>query len=318
MDKKKQWLLIGAAALLLVLVLVLCIASCSKEEQQENLPQIGLCLRQYEKDSEYGKLLQDSFQKAGYEVVIQDAKNDQTRQTEQVKKTLDQGVVLLVIEPVMADAAEDTVKLLMEKNVPAVFIGNKPENALEMWNRLSYVGREEESLGSLQGEIILQTESQGDLNEDGFVSCLILGGPEKDPAAKAQAEGCIDVLVKEGLLVDQIQEPWGKWTQESGRARCAKALSQYGRDIEVIFCGNEAITLGALEAIDAGGWQIGRDYLLVGVGAENENVTGTVFWDMEAQLKQILSAAEALMDEQAEGQEYYVNLKTVAAKEELE
>ncbi len=315
MDKKRQWLLMGAAALILVVVLVLCITSCKGEERQENAPRIGLCLSQYETDTEYGKLLQDSFQKAGYEVVIKDGKNDQTRQEKQIKDFLEEGAELLIIEPVMVDATEETVRLLMEKNVPAVFIGKKPETALGMWNRLSYVGVAEDQLGSLQGQILLQTKNQGDLNEDGQVSCLVLGGPEENDIAKQQADDCIGTLINAGLIVDRIETPWGEWTEESGRIRCAKALSQYGKDIEVIFCGNEAITLGALDAVKAGGWQIGRDYLLVGVGAEDklqsDGMTGAVIYDRQGEAQQILSVAKELMEGKTVEQGCYVNLETV-------
>ena len=136
MDKKKLWMLIGAVALMLIIVLVVCLSSC--QEKQGRLPRIGLCLRQYEEAPEYGQKLQESLTEAGYEVSIYDAGNDQTRQTEQIKTLIDEDAVLLVIEPVIGDAVEETVSILMGKNVPAVFIGNKPENALGMWNRLSW------------------------------------------------------------------------------------------------------------------------------------------------------------------------------------
>ena len=311
MDKKKGLLMIIALVLVVVLVLVLCITSC--EEEQESKLQIGLCLRQYEEDPRYGQLLQTRLSELGYEVQLQDAKNDQIRQTEQIDALLEEGVVLMVIEPVIQDTAEATAALLMEKNVPAVFLGSCPETALEKWDRLSFVGTAEDQLGQMQSKIVLQAPNGGDLNEDGQISCLVISGPEDDISAKAQAEDCLDALVQEGLIVDRIDTSWGEWTQDSGRARCAKALSQYGRDIEVIFCGNEEITLGALEAVQAGGWQIGRDYLLVGVGAEEKlsagAITGTVVSDPEGVAQQVLTVAQSLINGEPVEKEYYVNHK---------
>lgn len=319
MDKKKLWMLIGALALAVVLVLILVSGFGSDGKEKENLPQIGLCLRQYEEDPTYGQLLEKTFTEAGFRVTVLDAKNDQTRQTEQVNDLMNAGAVLLVIEPVIADAAEDTVGLLMEKNVPAVFIGNKQPTALETWNRLSFVGSAREQVGSLQAQVILQSENRGDLNEDGQISCLVISGPEDDVVAKAQAEGCIDALVAEGLMIDQMDTSWGEWTQDSGRMRCAKALSQFGKDIEVIVCGSEEITRGAVEAVQTGGWQIGRDYYLVGVGAEENlqtgHMTGTVTYDLEKRAQQVLSAAQGLMNGEAVEKEYYVNPRAVMAEE---
>ena len=106
-DKKKLWTLLFAVALVLIIVLVVCLSSC--QERRGKLPQIGLCLRQHEEDPAYGQKLQAYLTEAGYDVRICDAGNDQTRQTEQIKTLIDEDTVLLVIEPVIADAAEDTV-----------------------------------------------------------------------------------------------------------------------------------------------------------------------------------------------------------------
>lgn len=320
MDKKKLWLLAGALVLVAVLILVLVLGGDAGEKENKKLPQIGLCLRAYEEAPQYGQLLEKTFKEAGFRVTILDAKNDQTRQTAQVADLVKGEAALLVIEPVIADAASDTVQLLMEKNIPAVFIGNKPVPALEQWNRLSFVGSAKGQLGSLQAELILQSEARGDLNEDGEVSCLVISGPEEDGDAQLQAEGCIDALVAEGLIVDQLDTSWGEWTEDSGRMRCAKALSQFGKDVEVIVCGSPEITLGALEAVKAGGWQIGKDYTLIGVGAEEKlqtkELTGTVVFDLPQMAQQVLSAAQSLMKGDGAEKEYYVNYQAITGETE--
>ena len=47
-------------------------------------------------------------------------------------------------------------------------------------------------------------------------------------------------------------------------------LSQYGDDVEVVFCNNDAMALGALQAIEAAGRTVGEDIYLVGVDALTE------------------------------------------------
>lgn len=318
MDKKKLCLLIGALVLVAVLVLILVAGSDSDGKERKKLPEIGLCLRQQEMDTAYGQLLEKTFTEAGFQVTVLDAKNDQTRQTEQIKTLLKEEPALLVIEPVITDAVQDTVTLLSEKNIPAVFIGDKP--VLQQWSKACYVASAQDRLGQLQGQILLQTANRGDLNEDGQVSCLVITGPEDDVVANTQAQSCIDTLIAEGMIIDQMDTSWGEWTQASGTARCAKALSQFGKDIEVIICGNEAITLGAVEAVETGGWQIGKDYYIVGVGAEEKlhtgHMTGTVVCDQEKLAQQVLSAAQSLINGGAVEREYYVNYRTVTEETE--
>ncbi len=61
----------------------------------------------------------------------------------------------------------------------------------------------------------------------------------------------------------------------------------HGDAVEVVFCNNDAMALGALQAIEAAGRTVGEDIYLVGVDALTEAVqnivdgklTGTVFND---------------------------------------
>lgn len=323
MDKKKLWLLIGAAALILAVVLALVLTpnkdtaptetTGAVETPVKKLPMVGICLRQKEENPEFAQRLEEKFTQAGYGVQICDALNDQSRQTEQITELLNEEAVLLVIEPVIADGAGDTVALLKEKNIPGVFINYKPEAALELWDRLSFVAYDDGQLGSLQSQIVLESALSGDLNEDGLVSCLILSGPEEDLVAQLHVESCRNGLLEAGLLIEEVRAPWGKWSQASARKRCAKILSTYGRDVEVIICANRDLTLGALEALTSGGWEAERDFCLVGVDTEG---VASVVWDPEELANQTLLVAQKLQNGEAVEKEYYVNLKTAIPQSE--
>lgn len=324
MKNQKLSLLILALALLLVLVLVVCLVSC--QHAQNNAPKVGLCFRQCDANAEYCRLVRETLNQAGYHVKVVDAMNDQSRQTEQIGKLIQDNYDFLVVEPVMVSTSQQLAAQITEAQIPAVFVNYEPDGAaLEQWDKLCYVGCLKDQHGSLQGDLILQTKHKGDINGDGTVSCLVLSGPEDDILAQLQAAGCIDTLADAHLSVSQVCTLWGDWTLESGRKRCADALAQYGRDIEVIFCGNDAIALGALEAIRAGGWKVGADYYLTGIGGTEQalqailmgNMTGTVMEDPKAQAQQILSVAQALLSDQGVEKRYYVNC-TVVTQENAE
>ena len=83
------------------------------------------------------------------------------------------------------------------------------------------------------------------------------------------------------------------WDQTKGQEITANALSQYGDKIDVVFCNNDAMALGALQAIEAAGRTVNKDIYLVGVDAlvevvenvMNDKMTGTVFNDYMGQAK---------------------------------
>ena len=48
---------------------------------------------------------------------------------------------------------------------------------------------------------------------------------------------------------------------------CIRDRSQYGDKIEVVFCNNDAMALGALQSIQQASRTVGKDIYLVGVDA---------------------------------------------------
>lgn len=93
----------------------------------------------------------------------------------------------------------------------------------------------------------------------------------------------------------------GDWDQTKGQEITANALAQHGAKIDVVFCNNDAMALGALQAIEAAGRTVNKDIYLVGVDAlveavenvMNDKMTGTVFNDY---LGQAHTAADRAMD----------------------
>ena len=59
----------------------------------------------------------------------------------------------------------------------------------------------------------------------------------------------------------------GDWSQSQGQKIMEEALDEFGNDIEVVFCNNDAMALGALEAIREADRTVGEDIYLTGVDA---------------------------------------------------
>ena len=119
---------------------------------------------------------------------------------------------------------------------------------------------------------------------------MIEGDPE-NLDAQYRTEFSIKALEDAGLEVNCLDDQVGMWDQATAQQLVANSLSQNGNDIEVVFCNNDAMALGALQAIQAAGRTVGTDIYLVGVDALSEaledviagTITGTVFNDHFAQ-----------------------------------
>ena len=129
---------------------------------------IGVCIYQFADNfmTLYRADLEGYLKDMGYSVTIMDGKNDQNTQTEQINTFLQQGVDVLVINPVQTTSAQTIVDTVSPSGTPIVFINREPEESVldSYKGKCCYVGADARQSGTYQGELILETETQGDIN----------------------------------------------------------------------------------------------------------------------------------------------------------
>lgn len=307
------------ACTVLTLLFLCSLCACSTE-QEMTLPKIGICYSQDYLNTAYQEVLPAELEKAGFQVTVVDGKNDHTIQQRQIADFLKQEYDLLIIEPVLIDASGDLVSQLQEADVPGVFINREPgEAALSGWNRVCYIGCDAIQPGILQGRIVLNTPNQGDFNGDGIISYGIISGPGDHVDAQLRTQYCGKELSLGELETSLLATGYGDWTTESGQRVCAQLLSEYGKDLEVLFCNNDAMALGAIQAIADGGRVVGENLCLVGVDAlaeaqnmiRNGQLTGTVCPDVQGQLKHTIQSVRALLAGNPVETRYYTNYTAI-------
>ena len=215
-------------------------------------------------------------------VVVQDGKGDQAEQTNQIQNFITQKYDVLILNLVQASSAPEITDMCKEAGIPVVYINREPDAAEEeRWEseglNATYVGCDARQSGTYQGEEILETANKGDINGDGKVSYIMIQGDPENVDAQYRTDA--------GVEVEELLKQRGDWDQAKAQQIAQDALNQYGDKIEVIFCNNDAMALGALQAIEAAGRKVNEDIYLVGVDALTEAVqnvidgkqTGTVF-----------------------------------------
>ena len=152
----------------------------------------------------------------------------------------------------------------------------------------TYVGADARQSAKFQGELIADLPNKGDLNGDGVLQYVMVVGDPENVDAKYRTEFSISQYQEVSkLTVEKLDEQRGDWDQAKGQEIVANALTQYGDKIEAVFCNNDAMALGAAQAITAAGRKVGEDIYLVGVDALAEamdlvstgGMTGTVLND---------------------------------------
>lgn len=227
-----------------------------------------------------------------YEVTVVDGKNDQAEQTNQIQTFIADGVDVIIANLVQSSAAASVINLCKDADIPVIFINREPTaEDLDLWDKIAYVGADARQSGTFQGEIIYELDDNGDINGDGAVSYVMVIGDPENVDAQYRTEFSIKALTDAGMEVNELVAQRGDWDQAKGQEIVAAALTQYGDEIEVVFCNNDAMALGAYQAIEANGRVVGEDIYLVGVDALDEAVeyvkegkmTGTVLNDSVGQ-----------------------------------
>jgi methyl-galactoside transport system substrate-binding protein len=240
----------------------------------------------------YREELKSYLEAGGAEVTVMDGKNDQAEQTNQIQNFITQGVDVLIVNLVQSSAAEQVTNQCAEAGIPVVFINREPDaTEKDRWAadsiKATYVGADARQSGTYQGEIIASLPNFGDVNGDGNVGYVMVQGDPENVDAQYRTEFSIKALTDAGATVKELDKQRGDWDQAKGQEITANALTAQGSDIDVVFCNNDAMALGALQAIEAAGRNVGKDIYLVGVDALTEaledvqsgKMTGTVFND---------------------------------------
>ncbi len=225
-------------------------------------------------------------------ISIMDGKNDQGEQMNQIRNFITQGYDVMIINLVQASSEPTVTEECNAAGIPVVYINREPETEREQaWVdegiKATYVGADARQSGTFQGEEIAELENKGDADGDGVVRYIMVQGDPENVDAQYRTEKSIEALTAAGVEVEELVKMRGDWDQTKGQEITANALSQHGAKIDVVFCNNDAMALGALQAIEAAGRTVNKDIYLVGVDAlveavehvTNDKMTGTVFND---------------------------------------
>ncbi len=267
---------------------------------------IGVCIYKFDDAfmTTYRNSLQEILEGKGYKVSVVDGNNDQAKQNEQINTFISQGVQALIINPVMTSAADQIISTVKDAGIPTVLINREPTaEQMAAYDKLVYVGCDAAQSGTFQGELILETANGGDINGDGKISYIMIQGDPENIDAQLRTEYSVKALTDAGKQVEQLNLTRGDWDRNRGQEIAANDLAQFGDQIEVIFCNNDDMAIGALQAIQSAGRKVNEDIYLVGVDAldaalnevENGNMTGTVLNDAVGQATEAVNQMEKLL-----------------------
>ena len=243
----------------------------------------------------------ESSTKTRINMDIEYAEESTIEQENQVDKFIKQKCNVICVNMVDRTEASVIIQKCKKAGIPIIFFNREPvEEDMNMWNKLYYVGGMSKQSGELQAQIMIdkyrKNKSYVDKNGDGKIQYVMLEGEQEHQDSILRTEYCIKTINSSGIELEKLGDENANWQSLQAYGKMVKWINKYGDKIEVVFCNNDSMAIGAISAIEASGIErtkrplvIGIDGIPEAVKAVNEGkMEGTVINDDRKQAKAII------------------------------
>lgn len=301
-------------ALALSCALLLALPGCNGGEQDDGSIRIGVAV--YKSDDTYISNMVAALQ-GGVEayrkdtgakiyVTPSDAQESQATQNDQIDRFLSLNYDVLCVNLVDRTDAGRVVDKARAADVPVIFFNREPvQEDLKSWSKVYYVGSVARESAELQAGIVLDLWNSDsaalDKNGDGVLQYIMLEGETRHQDTIIRTEVPIQILKDAGIPLERLDGGQANWNRSQAAALTESYFKTHGDNIEVIFCNNDDMALGAADTVARLGLDfhniVGIDGTPQGLEAVDEGkLLGTVVMDYAAHGDTIFRMARALAE----------------------
>ena len=186
------------------------------------------------------KAAKDTAAARGAEIVVLNAEEDVSKQISDIESLLVMGVKGLIVNSTTEYGTMPVIKKAKAMGIPVVAI-----DRYLYGDYLAYVGIDQWKAGELQGEYITKK-----LLPNGGNIVMIIGDPGNS-ASIGRGNGMLSILDKpENKGKYKILGTFkASYNQMLGMQKMEEAIAAFGNKIDLVYCANDAMALGALAAL---------------------------------------------------------------------
>ena len=188
-----------------------------------------------------------------FEVITTDGQNDSATQVQDVEDLLAGGIDLLLISPLTSDALTDVCQKAMDQGIPVITLDRNVECEVT-----SFIGAENKPMGVASADKVAKMlGSKGNIVE--------IQGTAGASATVDRHDGFTEQLAAEYPDIKVISDQYCDYLREDAMKFMEDTLQRFGKgEINAVYCHNDEMALGALEAIKAAGRE-DEGILLIGM-----------------------------------------------------
>ena len=240
---------------------------------------------------------------------VENANKSQMIQNDQMDDFIKDGMDVVCINLVDRTDASTIIEKAQASDVPVIFFNRElVQEDLERWDKLYYVGADAFESGELQGDILVEKCKKDfnriDKNGDGVLQYIMLEGEAGHNDSMVRTMSVINEITGSGYLVEKLSDEIANWNRDQAANKMKQFLERFGNRIEVVLANNDDMALGAVDALEAAGYDpdsqdwpmvLGIDGTTVGLNAVNDGkMLGTVLNDAAGQADGMLELARSI------------------------
>ncbi len=243
----------------LVLALAMLLSVCAFASAEDAPKKIGISMptQSLERWNRDGSYLKAEFEKAGFETILTYSDNDASRQVNDIQNMLADGVDLLVISAIDAEALNTVMDEAASLEVPVISYDRLILNDAVSY----YVSFDNYTVGKLQGEFVEKTLDLANAGDKVYNIEFTAGDPA-DTNATYFFNGAFDVMkpyIDNGTLkvvsgqTEFAAVATAQWNTDNALNRASNLLASYyadGTQLDVWLCSNDSTALGVAQAIE--------------------------------------------------------------------
>ncbi|PIE34789.1 hypothetical protein CSA56_06825 [candidate division KSB3 bacterium] len=204
------------------------------------------------------KAAKDTAAARGADIIVFNAEEDISKQISDINSLLVKGIKGLIVNSTTEYGTMPVIKRAASMGIPVVAIDRNLYG-----DYLAYVGIDQWKAGELQGEYITK-----ELLPDGGNIVLIIGDPGC-PASIGRGNGMKNVLeMPDNKGKYKILATYkASYNRMLGMEKMEEAIAAFSDQIDLVYCANDSMALGALEALKEAGM---TDIPVAGIDGQKE------------------------------------------------
>ncbi len=206
------------------------------------------------------KSIQDAAKRAGVQLMYENAEQKQEKQINAIRSFIAYQVDVIAFSPNVEDGWDNVLGEAKQAGIPVLVTDRRIKTADDSLF-VGFIGSDFYEEGRRAGRFLLEK-----MKDAAHVNIVEISGTVDSTPMRARGEGFREVLDGDTRFT-LLESVSGDFLRSKGK-ECMQGLLIRHKNIDVLYSHNDAMTLGAIEAIEALGLTPGKDIVIITVDGE--------------------------------------------------